>query len=288
MLDTGQRQIKPAFHGGKQLREDKTEDINIVKARFNNISNTFDALETTLEGRLNKELEWEGIIKAILPDKREKVLDAGGGTGRITLLLAKLGYQVTLIDLSPGMLTIAREKLRKEGLEHKVEIKEADISSMPFSDETFGLVICLHGPFCYADSPKVAKEFTRVLKMGGGIVVDTLSRYWAATSVLESDPEFALKLLKSERNHAYDAHGDWQRVFSPDEFQELFRQNGIKNIKIYGSFYQLPQLLSRECIEKQGLNEPFFSQLVKVMSCLNMIPSVIGMARELILTGEKR
>ena len=174
------------------MREDKTEDINFVKARFNSISKTFDSLEKSLEGRLNKELEWEGIIKAILPDKRERVLDAGGGTGRITLLLAKLGYQVTLVDLSPGMLAIAREKLQKEGLEHKVEIKEADICSMPFSDETFGLVICLHGPFCYADSPKVATEFTRVLKRGGVIVVDTLSRYWAATSVIESDPEFAL------------------------------------------------------------------------------------------------
>ena len=270
------------------MREDKTEDTNIVKARFNSISKTFDYSEKSLEGRLNKELEWEGIIKDVLPDKSVRILDAGGGTGRITLPLAKLGYQVTLSDLSPGMLTIAGEKLRKEGLVNKVEIKEADISSMPFSDETFGLVICLHCPFCNADSLEAAKELSRVLKRGGVIVVDALSRYWAAMRLFESDPEFALKLFKSEKNHAYDAYGDWQRVFSPDEFQEIFNRNGIKTVKMYGNFYQLPQLLSAEYREKQEGAEAFFSQLIEVITRLNKIPSVMGMARELVLVGEKR
>ena len=134
---------------------------------------------------------------------------------------------------------------------------------------------------------EIQKRF-RVLKRGGMIVVDALSRYWAAMRLFESDPQFALELFKSEKNHAYDAYGDWQRVFSPDEFRELFDRNGIKTVKMHGSFYQLPQLLSGEFREKQEGNEAFFSQLMEVMTRLNEIPSVMGMARELVLVGEKR
>jgi ubiquinone/menaquinone biosynthesis C-methylase UbiE len=270
------------------LREDNTEDAGFVKQRFDSNSQTYDFSEKTLEGRLHREIEWERILKPLLPeDTGIRILDAGGGTGRLTLPLAKLGYQVTLTDLSPGMLAVAREKLQKEGLLNRVAIKEADVASMPFSDEAFDLVVCLHGPFCNADSFVAAKELTRVLKRGGLIIVDTLSRYWAATDVLNNDPDQALKLLKSERNHAYDVHGDWQRVFSPEEFQELFEQNGIKNIKIHGSFYQLPNLFPEEVLEKQEWDDAFISQLAGVVMYLGNAPSAIGMARELILAGEK-
>jgi ubiquinone/menaquinone biosynthesis C-methylase UbiE len=270
------------------VREDKPEDLGVIKKRFNDNSKTYDHSEKTLEGRLHRELEWAGIIKNLLPkDKGIRILDAGGGTGRISLPLAKLGYQVTLCDLSPGMLAVARRKVQEEGLVNRVDIKEADIASMPFFDESFDIVICLHGAFCNADSLKAAEELTRVLKRGGVILVDTLSRYWAAINVLNDDPDMSLKLLKSERNHAYDVHGDWQMVFSPEEFQGLFDQNGIKNIKIYGSFYQLPELFPREVLDKPEWDNAFISQLGQVLMYLSKISSVIGMARELILVGEK-
>lgn len=270
------------------MREDNPEDEKLIKKRFNGNSETYDKSETTLEGRLQKELEWERILKPLLPENRSaRILDAGGGTGRITLLLAKLGYPVTLCDLSPGMLAVARRKLEQEALLNKVEIKEADITSMPFSGETFDVVVCLHGPFCNADSFKAARELTRVLKRGGVVVVDTLSRYWAVINVLNSDPDLALKLMKSERNHAYDVHGDWQWVYSPEEFRELFKQNSIKNIKIHGSFYQLPRSFPTEIFEKKEWDNAFISQLAEVMMDLGSTPSAIGMARELILVGEK-
>jgi ubiquinone/menaquinone biosynthesis C-methylase UbiE len=270
------------------MHDDKPEDVSFVKNRFDANSKTYDYSEKTLEGKLHKELEWEGIIKPLLPqNKSVKILDAGGGTGRLTVPLAKLGFQVTLCDLSPGMLAIAKRKVQDEGLVDRVEIKEADISSMPFADGSFGLVICLHGPFCNTDPFKAAKELTRVLKSGGVIIVDTLSRYWAATNVLKNGPDMSLQLLKSETNHAYDVHGDWQSVFSPEEFQKLFEQNGIKDIKIIGSFYQLTELFPREMLERPEWDNAFLSQLTEVMKYFGEVPSSLGMARELILVGKK-
>jgi len=43
------------------------------------------------------------------------ILDAGGGPGRYTIDLAKLGYDVILLDLTPRLLRIAKRKIRREG-----------------------------------------------------------------------------------------------------------------------------------------------------------------------------
>jgi ubiquinone/menaquinone biosynthesis C-methylase UbiE len=57
------------------------------------------------------------ILKAHLPkDRKSNILDAGGGTERMALLLAKMGYSVALCDISPGMLNVAKQKMRKEGV----------------------------------------------------------------------------------------------------------------------------------------------------------------------------
>ena len=168
------------------MLEDKPLDIAIVKKRYDKFPGIFDECENTFVGKLYNELEWEGLLKSHLPEDRSaKILDAGGGTGRITLPLAKIGYKVTLCDLSSGMLDVAKEKLQKEGVLNRVTIVEADIASLPFPDETFALVLCLHGPLSIADSLKAAGELTRVMKRGGEIIVDAHSRYWAAMHKLK-------------------------------------------------------------------------------------------------------
>ena len=55
---------------------------------------------------------WEKTIQLYLPaDHSAQILDAGGGTAKWTILLAEAGYDVTLIDISKNMLTLARAKL---------------------------------------------------------------------------------------------------------------------------------------------------------------------------------
>jgi ubiquinone/menaquinone biosynthesis C-methylase UbiE len=270
---------------GKML-EDRPEDAKLVKKKFDEISRTYDEWERTFEGRLVQELEWERLVKDYLPEDRSvRILDAGGGTGWVTLPLTRMGYKVMLSDLSPGMLRVAREKLQGEGLLDRVEIKEADLASLPFRDETVDLVVCLHGAFSCADSLQAAKELTRVMKRGAMIIVSDLSRYGTAVHEFNKNPEAALKLLKSEVNHAYTIHGDWERVFSPEELKGLFEKNSIKVIKIYGSFiFQLYQ----EILERQKWDNKFFTQVVEIMMYLREEPSLIGMAPKSILVGEKR
>jgi len=265
--------------------EDRPKDIEFVKKRYDEGSKLFDQYENTLAARLYHEVEWERLVKAHLPeDRNAKILDAGGGTGRMTLPLAKMGYGVTLCDLSPGMLEVAKEKLQKEGVLNRVHVVKADIASLPFPDEDFALVVCLHGPFSIADSLRAAGELTRVMKRGGEIIVDAHSRYWAARQELRKNPEAALKLAKSQLNHAYDIFGDWCQVFSPKELRELFERNGIRVIETFGSF---AELLPVEIQQAREWNDELLSQVVEVMMHLGREPSVLGLSFVLRLVGVK-
>jgi ubiquinone/menaquinone biosynthesis C-methylase UbiE len=266
------------------MLEDKPRKLKDVKKRFDELSSNYDQFGETFESKQEQYFRRE-LIREHLPKKKDaRILDAGGGTGRTTLPLARMGYRVTLCDLSTGMLDIAREKLRMEGLLEKVEIKEADIAFLPFEDEIFDLIICLAAPLSLADSSKAAKELTRVLKKSGKIIVDVFGRYRAAMREFSRNPEVALNLVRFELNHAYDRHGDWGRVFSPEELKGLFERNSIKVIGIHGRFMEF---IPKEIQEAKEWSEELFSKVYEIKRHLRNEPSVIGMAEDLVLVGEK-
>ena len=77
--------------------------------------------------------------------KRGLVLDAGGGPGRYTLELAKLGYDVVLLDLTPELLDIARNQFKKAKVTDRVkQVLQSSIDDLSmFGDNTFDAVVCL-------------------------------------------------------------------------------------------------------------------------------------------------
>ncbi len=87
------------------------------------------------------------LLAAHLPPTG-RVLDLGGGPGRYTIWLAQRGYAVTLADLSPNLLAIARERIAQAGVAHRVEaVVEADACDLSrWEDGRFAAVVSL-GPF---------------------------------------------------------------------------------------------------------------------------------------------
>lgn len=63
----------------------------------------------------------------------KKVLDAGAGTGRLTMKLKKAGADVTALDLSSEML----EKLKQK--DPSIPTVVGDVEAMPFEDNTFDM-----------------------------------------------------------------------------------------------------------------------------------------------------
>jgi len=110
--------------------EGSEEYLDKVTAYFNKIAEEYDKKQIDeilscdeLYYYVRDRIEWYYIEK-YLP-KKGIVLDVAGGTGRLTIPIALRGLKVVLIDISEGMLKVAREKVKEHGLEDKVIIKEA-------------------------------------------------------------------------------------------------------------------------------------------------------------------
>jgi ubiquinone/menaquinone biosynthesis C-methylase UbiE len=81
---------------------------------------TYDRSPTHAASEPVEAAAWRAALLRHLPavsgDEGPRVLDAGAGTGAMTLLLAELGYRVTALDLSEAMLAKARDKAARAGL----------------------------------------------------------------------------------------------------------------------------------------------------------------------------
>jgi ubiquinone/menaquinone biosynthesis C-methylase UbiE len=72
---------------------------------------------------------WRAALVRLLPPPPAKVLDAGAGTGAMSLLAADLGYRVTALDLSEGMLERLRAKAAERDL--KIEVVHGPADTPP-------------------------------------------------------------------------------------------------------------------------------------------------------------
>jgi SAM-dependent methyltransferase len=100
-----------------------------------------------------------------------KVLDVGCGTGVVGLTAARLGAQVTGVDLTPELVARAQENATLMGVE--AEWREGDAEALPLPDAAFDVVVSQFGHM-FAPRPDVAvREMLRVLKRGGVIAFST-------------------------------------------------------------------------------------------------------------------
>jgi SAM-dependent methyltransferase len=101
----------------------------------------------------------------------QRVLDVGCGTGVVAVTAALLGARVTGLDLTPELLTRAREHAKAANLE--IDWHEGDAEQLPFEDRQFDVVLSQFGHM-FAPRPDVATaEMLRVLKPGGTIAFST-------------------------------------------------------------------------------------------------------------------
>jgi demethylmenaquinone methyltransferase/2-methoxy-6-polyprenyl-1,4-benzoquinol methylase len=151
-----------------------------VEEMFDNISPKYDALNHILS--LNIDKIWRRkTIKKLKPFFPKTILDIATGTGDFAVAASKLGnVKITGIDISEGMLRVARKKIDKKTLSDKIGFIKADSENLPFKDNNFDAAIVGFGVRNFENLNKGLSEIQRVLKPGGVFFVLEFSKPVAA------------------------------------------------------------------------------------------------------------
>jgi len=102
------------------------------------LATLYEAWQESPEGILLDRLSSELILRLLRPQKGERILDIGCGTGNHLLLFFRSGFDVTGLDASPYMLDIARSRLGD-----KASLKIGRAEDLPFEDNEFDLATLL-------------------------------------------------------------------------------------------------------------------------------------------------
>ena len=105
------------------------------------------------------------VRKAISPKAPDRILDIAAGTGTSSMALLADGVSVVAADFSNGMLDEGRKRYPK------LEFVFADAMKLPFKDQEFDVVTMSFGLRNVENHNVALKEFFRVLKPGGRLVI---------------------------------------------------------------------------------------------------------------------
>lgn len=213
------------------------------------------------------------LYRAFAAHSGGPILELGCGSGRALVPLARDGYAITGVDLSPAMLALARAFAAREGVAGRVTLREDDIRTLATLDGArFGLAFSAINSFLHletqADQRAALAAVARHLRPGGLLIVDLfpphpeiLAEYdgrliHAATyhdpqtgeridkfsaSALDSaeqriETTFFYDRLRRDGTLARTAATFALRYLARFEFQLLLDQAGFAEINFYGSY----------------------------------------------------
>lgn len=117
------------------------------------------------------------VFDHLTPSPQSNIVDVGCGSGHLWVRNAARipsGWNITLVDLSSGMLYDARNRL--SGGPHALKLCVADAQYLPFPSETFDATIANHVLYHVPNIEKAFSEVHRVLRIGGHFYATTLGR----------------------------------------------------------------------------------------------------------------
>lgn len=146
-----------------------------VEHMFDRISPKYDLLNRLFS--LGTDQAWRRkVVRYVGQEPVEHLLDVATGTADLAILGARVAKQVTGADISEGMLTQGREKVKAAGLEGRVTLVQGDAAALPFADATFDAITVAFGVRNFEDLPAGLGGMVRVLRPGGRLFVLEFSK----------------------------------------------------------------------------------------------------------------
>ncbi len=148
-----------------------------VATMFNNISGTYDFLNHFMS--LGIDILWrKKAIRELKAQQPASILDVATGTGDFAFEAIKIlkPEKITGVDISAGMLEVAKRKIADRKLGHIFSVRLGDSEMLPFEDDQFDAITVAYGVRNYENLEKGLADMRRVLKPGGKIVILEFSK----------------------------------------------------------------------------------------------------------------
>jgi demethylmenaquinone methyltransferase/2-methoxy-6-polyprenyl-1,4-benzoquinol methylase len=148
-----------------------------VATMFNNISGTYDFLNHFMS--LGIDILWrKKAIRQLKAQQPKSILDVATGTGDFAFEAIKIlkPEKITGVDISAGMLEVAKRKIKERKLDHIFSVRLGDSEMLPFEDNQFDAITVAYGVRNYENLEKGLADMRRVLKPGGKIVILEFSK----------------------------------------------------------------------------------------------------------------
>lgn len=145
------------------------DKISRVHKIFNSVSTDYDHLNNLIS--LNQHTIWrKRTMSEIFVKENFKVLDVCCGTGDWAIQLAETNRnaEITGIDFSENMLEIAEKKVKQHD---NINLLQGNAMDLPFEGNSFDILTIGFGLRNLPDFKEAVKEFYRVLKPGGQLVI---------------------------------------------------------------------------------------------------------------------
>lgn len=204
-------------------------EVGVEMALFDLSAEGYDSWCQTEIGSFVDTLEKNLMKEVAEPKKDEKVLDLGCGTGVYSYWLNEQGLSVTGIDISSGMLNVAKSKVNAD----QIKFLKGDIEHLPFENETFDLVISNIVLEFTANPKEIVKEAFRVLKKDGRLVIGFIGKNSSWGKMYQEKG-------KQNPNSVFSK----AKFFSQDDINELYktRPDSMK----FGLYFSMDEFIDKK------------------------------------------
>lgn len=183
----------------QQVRDSRTQN---AQDYFQEVAKSWDSIRAM---HVAQEKLEDTLFDVVGQDFSGDLLDIGTGTGRILKIFAEKVSRGVGIDMSSGMLAVARSNLESGDYKH-IHVRKGDMYQLPVEDDSFDLAV-IHMVLHYSDNPAEAiSEASRVLRANGRLIVVDFAAH--AEEYLRTDYQHhRLGFADSEINKYFESAG---------------------------------------------------------------------------------
>ncbi len=169
--------IKLAIFAIWIMKEAQSDRKKEVGSMFDKIALRYDFLNHFLSFGIDSLWRRKAMNLVAASYNNPEILDVATGTGDLAVEAIRINpLHITGIDISSKMLEIGREKIRRKKLTGKIDLLEGDSENIPFSNNSFDVVMAAFGVRNFADPLKGLSEMTRVVRTEGLVMVLEFSK----------------------------------------------------------------------------------------------------------------